>query len=120
MCNKNFETFNFDECSTTNSLIFVVDMVNGFIDYGNMASTTIKKIVPNLVEFLSLVQQKKLSIYFLNDAHHPQALEFQSYPSHCLQGTQESNIINELKTIKGTIIEKNSTNGFHALQKYDF
>lgn len=47
------------------------------------------------------------------DSHQKSSQEFITYPPHCLKGSEESEIIEELKIIGGyQLIEKNSTNGF--------
>jgi nicotinamidase-related amidase len=95
-------------------------MVNGFVNEGNLASPRIKKIVPKMQFFLKLCQQKNIARYAVNDAHTSSSLEFNSYPSHCLFGSDESNLISELLTYDLTIINKNSTNAFFMLQGLDF
>ena len=47
-------------------------------------------------------------------------MEFNSYPKHCVKGTSESEIIEELKPYAERVIEKNSTNGFLSAGWQDF
>lgn len=93
-------------------LIFVVDMINGFVNEGNLADTTIKRIVPNIIEHL-----KENDSIFIQDAHDINAQEFTYFPKHCIKGTPESDIISELQPFVTKTLLKNSTNAFHVLDK---
>lgn len=94
-------------------LLFVVDMVNGFVKEGNMHDTKIMSIVESIQEEC----EKHESRIFIADTHKKDAIEFKSFPEHCIEGTSESEIIDELKPYVTTILEKNSTNAFHVLDK---
>src|SRR5699024_11184662 len=57
-------------------------------------------------------------LFFL-DSHEKDSQEFRYFPTHCVTGTEEAELIKELKTedSKGPdtyYVEKNSTNGFHS------
>jgi nicotinamidase-related amidase len=48
------------------------------------------------------------------DAHDEDSPEFSVYPPHSIRGTWQSQVVQEISDIGGyTLIEKNSTNGFH-------
>jgi len=51
---------------------------------------------------------------FLCDHHLENASEFNVFPSHCVSGTEEAEIVDELKAFsdKAIVIHKHSTNGF--------
>lgn len=93
--------------------LFVVDMVNGFIKEGAMHDEKIMAIVPVIKERIKEYQNE--DVYFIADTHEAEAIEFNSFPKHCVKGTSESEIIDELKPFVHHLIEKNSTNTFHAL-----
>lgn len=99
--------------------IFVVDMIRGFCEEGAMADAKILDIVPNITKLLTLPSQVKEVIFFI-DAHEEDAIEFKSFPKHCIKGTKEAEIVDGLQTyVSGeAIIYKNSTNGFHELEDY--
>ena len=47
------------------------------------------------------------------DCHEPTSIEFDAYPPHCLVGSTESEIIDELKEVGDyELVLKRSTNGF--------
>lgn len=96
------------------SLIVIVDMIKGFTQTGNMADPKISEIIPahlQLFEALPLADH----LYFV-DAHLKGCQEFQSFPEHCLKGSEESEIVEELQedSFHSEVIYKNSTNGFLA------
>lgn len=98
------------------TLVCVVDMVNGFVKLGAMSDIEINKITPNIINLLS----KDFNRIFITDNHDKNCIEFKSFPIHCLAGTEESEIIDELKLIMNKddkVYKKNSTNFFHLLQE---
>lgn len=91
-------------------IVFVVDMVNGFIKDGSMSDSSIGEIVPAVQEFLHKVHPS----IFICDSHDLNAREFESYPLHCIKNTEEAQVIDELKPYVKKIFLKNSTNAFHT------
>ncbi len=89
-------------------MVFVVDMNNGFLKQGALHDRGIMECVKPIE---TLLQQQIPSIFF-TDAHHVQAMEFDSYPAHCVEGTLECEIIDELYPYVKSKIEKHSTNAF--------
>lgn len=97
--------------------LFVVDMVNGFVYSGALASPRVAAIVENVVDLNKKMKGYK-KVFFL-DTHDENSLEFRSFPMHCIKGEFEAELIPELKTKDSEgqetfYIEKNSTNGFHS------
>lgn len=97
--------------------LFVVDMVNGFVYSGALASPRVAAIVENVVDLNKKMKGYK-KVFFL-DTHDENSLEFRSFPMHCIKGEFEAELIAELKTKDSEgqetfYIEKNSTNGFHS------
>lgn len=104
----------------TNPDIFVVDMINGFCKSGAMADTKIMDIVPNITKLLTNYAKNYQSLYFFVDSHKETAIEFKSFPTHCLEDSLESQVIAELQPFvnQAYVVYKNSTNGFHELESY--
>lgn len=96
-----------------NTAFIVVDMVNGFVREGVFASKRVEQIVPELVKLNNAFKDYK-KVFFL-DSHSKNASEFNFYVEHCIEGSSESNLIEELDdkdvNINATFIKKNSTNG---------
>lgn len=92
-------------------VIFVIDMINGFVKEGALSDKAIAQIgkpIRNLIERL------KTRTIFVCDAHDKNAKEFGSYPIHCLKGSKESQVMEELAPYNKEQIDKNSTNTFMA------
>lgn len=103
-----------DSFDSSNTVFVMVDIVNGFINEGAMASPDIGKIIPHVCELLKKCTAKGIPSVAFADCHNENCAEFDSFPVHCLEGTSESEIVDEIKDIGGyMLICKNSTNGFH-------
>ena len=99
---------NFEKIS---ELVIVVDMINGFIKKGSMCDTSICKIIPDMKRYLKNERDKGNTIIFIKEAHDIDCVEFKKFPMHCVKGTQEAQIIEELTPFvdKENVYEKNST-----------
>ncbi|MCI9042014.1 cysteine hydrolase family protein [Dubosiella newyorkensis] len=91
--------------------LFVVDMINGFIKEGALADST---IFPISKPIEALVQRLKDRTLFICDSHSADAVEFRSYPPHCIEKSHEAEVIDELLAYKQDVVYKNSTNTFMA------
>ncbi|MBP1525359.1 MAG: cysteine hydrolase [Spiroplasma ixodetis] len=109
--NLNFKTLK------GHNIIFIVDMVNGFAKKGNLFSSNINSIIKPIKNLLAKVNTNETKVIAFNDAHNEHSPEFHTFPSHCLENTIESELVEELKFDNIKIIKKNSTNGFFA---FDF
>lgn len=92
-------------------VIFVVDMVNGFVHEGALHDEKIDAITPSIQRLLKGLECKNV---FVCDNHPPHTREFEAYPAHCVIGTSEAEVIDDLKPYIKRMIPKNSTNTFMA------
>ncbi len=79
-----------------------VDIIEGFHRVGPLASPRVAKIIPNvvtLIEKLSDFGVPDDHIMFAQDCHPEGAQEFESYPPHCLEGSEEAQAVKELKQL---------------------
>lgn len=97
-------------------LLIVVDMINGFITEGNLHDLNIAKIIPNCEKLIQQFLKNGDDVIAMRDCHTEDSQEFLAYPPHCLVGSNESELVDELKKYQDemTIVLKNSTNGFFA------
>lgn len=97
-------------------LFVVVDMVNGFVNEGALADKGINRIVPNIVARMEKAFENGEMVVAFRDCHSINDEEFKSYPHHCLKGSNEGELIDELKPYQDRmiIIDKNTTNGFNT------
>ena len=97
--------------------LFIVDMNNGFVNFGNMANPEYNKLVPEQLKLINKFRTEEQLVAFVLEAHQKGAVEFNSYPEHCIAGTDEALLIPELineQTKKDTrTYTKNSTCGMH-------
>jgi len=97
-------------------LLVIVDMVNGFVEAGALADPSIQRIMPKIIETMKEFLAAKEPVLAFLDAHQSDAIEFQTFPVHCLDGTRESELADALLPYQDQLIlvKKNSTNGFFA------
>jgi nicotinamidase-related amidase len=93
--------------------LVIVDMVNGFLTQGTMASPRCAAVLPAVEALLQFSAENALACIAFADCHTPGCTEFSTFPPHCISGTAEAEIAPSLCKIGGFLrIEKNSTNGF--------
>lgn len=97
-------------------LLINVDMVNGFVKKGAMADTYIAHIIPEQIKWMEQIKEEEEGIAFMKDRHKERCQEFTKFPVHCIEGTEESEVIEELKTFEkeALVYQKNSTSGIYA------
>lgn len=101
------------ELDANKTVLMIVDMVNGFTNEGALQSSEIKNMTPEIVDLLKTCYKSGIASLAFADCHTNTSPEFDSYPAHCMVGTSESEIVDEIKEIGGyTLFAKNSTNGF--------
>lgn len=99
------------------SLLVVVDVINGFINEGNMKDAYIRHIVPGIKELVKeYVNKNNREVFYIRDSHAKDAIEFKKFPMHCLKNTTESEMVKELKEYEDDVRTylKNSTSALFA------
>ena len=96
-----------------NSAIISVDVINGFCTLGPLSSPRVKNIIDPITDLFNLAWNKGIQkILLIQDTHDPDAVEFGSYPPHCIRGTAEAETVPEFHELpyfsQMTILEKNS------------
>ena len=95
-------------------LLIIIDMINGFVKEGALADKQINNITPNIIKLIEESIENKTDIISIQEGHSENSKEFESFPSHCVLGTEEAELIDELVPYKDKmkLIRKNSTCGF--------
>ena len=98
--------------------LIVIDMIKGFYNEGLLASNRVENVILPISNLITNMNECKKIVFI--DSHTKDSSEFNSYPVHCIKGSNEENLIDEiedsLKEDKNyKIIKKNSINGFHSL-----
>ncbi len=93
--------------------LVIVDMINGFAREGALKSPRVEALIPNIAELFKTCDELKITKLAFADCHTTASPEFDAYPAHCMIGTSEGEMVDELRKLGGyTLIPKNSTNGF--------
>jgi nicotinamidase-related amidase len=96
--------------------VLVVDMLRGFLEPGHniYSGEAARGIIPNVRELLQREADSGSPILFICDHHDPDDLEFQMFPPHCVEGTEETQVIPELAEFvtASNVVPKKRFSGF--------
>ncbi len=93
-------------------LVIVVDMVNGFVKAGPMADPYIGHIIPIIQNIIiDYLNRDNTGVFIIKEGHSENATEFNVHPKHCIKGTYEAMLVDELAPLEPYCYEflKNST-----------
>jgi len=95
-------------------VLLVVDMLVGFLESGHnlYCGEDSRKIIPNVERLIQSEQTKGTEVFFVCDSHVPDDLEFETFPVHCVEGTEEAALISELSGYEGEVIYKRRYSAF--------
>ncbi len=93
--------------------IISVDVIKGFCNIGPLSSERVNTIVDPIVDLFNLAWgQGVRTIALAQDTHTEDAVEFMSYPPHCVRGTAESEAVDAYQQLpfydQFKIVEKNA------------
>lgn len=95
--------------------LYNIDMVEGFVNFGPMANPSYNSLVKEQLRITDDFVKDNESVNFIGEGHTENALEFESYPPHCILGTAEANFIPDFMDYidlpNTRIYRKNSING---------
>lgn len=94
------------------NVIIVVDMLNGFLKEGKLANPGARWVIPNIVDLVQRKAEEGWEMIFVCDNHKKDDLEFLMFPEHCVIGTEETGIIEELKRYYNVHVPKTRYSGF--------
>ena len=95
--------------------VISVDLTQGFCTVGPLASPRVQAIVAPVVRLFERAHALGVQHFVLpQDTHEPDAVEFGSFATHCVRGTEEAETVPELAALpfagQFTVIPKNSIN----------
>jgi nicotinamidase-related amidase len=80
--------------------VISVDVTNGFCYEGPLASPRVATIVKPIVALFQRAHALGVRHFILpQDTHDPEAVEFASYPPHCVRGSKQSQTVPEIKEL---------------------
>ncbi|MFZ0122260.1 MAG: isochorismatase family cysteine hydrolase [Pseudonocardiaceae bacterium] len=77
-------------------LLVVVDMQNGFLREGNLASDQCLAVLPAVLQEVAEALSVNRQVLFTADTHEIDDAEFTVFPEHCVRGTHEADLVDEL------------------------
>ncbi|MBS3991944.1 MAG: cysteine hydrolase [Erysipelothrix sp.] len=101
---------------SSQSVLLIIDMIEGFVNEGPLFDPYIRTIVPTLRRTMDFFKQQHWPMIAINDHHHSNSCEFKAFPPHCLSDTIESKLIKELHDEQLLVLHKNSVNAFMSPQ----
>jgi len=109
---ENLQSLNLNSLKKDETALIIVDMVNGFTKEGILSSPRINNLIPEIVRIKKMCSNLGIEIIAIADTHTNNSIEFESYPPHCLEKTNECEVVDELECFDLQIFKKNSTNAF--------
>lgn len=96
-----------------NTALVSVDVINGFCKAGPLASPRVARIAAPVAGLMQRAWEAGVRhILLTQDTHDPDAVEFGSWPAHCVRGTAEAQAVDEIRALPFydhmVTIEKNS------------
>ena len=103
-----------EELIKMKNVLVIVDMVKGFKEFGNMAITDVEYIDSEIVKLVEEFLKNGDDVISIQEGHTETSQEFNDFPSHCILGTPEAELVDSLKPFEKRmkVIRKNSTSGF--------
>lgn len=94
--------------------VLVIDMLKGFCKKGAplYVGDVCDELIPKMRKFLLKAKEENVPIFYICDSHSRDDLEFKMFHPHCIEGTEESELVDEFKGISGEMIKKNRYSGF--------
>ncbi len=110
-----------EQVAQDKTVLVIVDMINGFVREGALQSPRVDDLIPAIATLSEACDKYNVQKLAFADNHTMASPEFSAYPPHCLAGTSESEIVDEIKAVGGyRLIAKNSTNGFLEAEFMDW
>jgi len=106
------------------TVVMIVDMEKGFTDpQGTLfAGESVRQIIPHIRKILEEESQKGAHFIFTRDVHQPDDREFEMWPPHCVEGTWETEIDDDLADFAkdAIIIDKRRYSAFFDTHLEDY
>jgi nicotinate phosphoribosyltransferase len=96
-------------------VVIVSDMLRGFLEEGYplYCGSEARGIIPNVQNLMERESKQGSNIFYSCDHHTPNDPEFEMFPPHCVEGTEEAELIPELSQYPGEIIPKKTFSSFY-------
>ena len=97
-------------------MLYVVDMVNGFVNEGVLHDKHIRETIPEQIKLIEKMKEEGEGLAFIKECHGKDSTEFKNFLPHCIKGTSEAELVPELQLYedKAIVYLKNSTSAMFA------
>lgn len=97
-------------------MLYVVDMVNGFVNEGVLHDKHIRETIPEQIRLIEKIKGEQEGVAFIKENHSECSAEFKNFPQHCIAGTKEALLVPELQLYEkeALVYLKNSTSAMFA------
>ena len=96
-------------------ILMVTDVQEGFTRRGNLASPECTAAIPRVVRIVEEALDSGTPVIFTKDSHVENDREFEVFPRHCVVGTDEHDLVAELRPFEpqaAAVIEKRRYSAF--------
>lgn len=95
--------------------VLIIDMVRGFLEPGHplYCGDDARSVIAPIRALTEEEVRRGSTLFFICDNHAPDDLEFKIFPPHCIRGTEETEVIPELRDLPGEIIPKTRYSAFY-------
>lgn len=100
-------------------VLLVVDTQEGFTRQGNLASETCTAAIPRIRGVVEEERAAGTPVIFTKDSHRQGDPEFQMFPPHCIVGTAEHELVEELREFEpdaAAVVQKTRYSAFHQTE----
>jgi nicotinamidase/pyrazinamidase len=98
-------------------VLITVDTQEGFTRKGNLASDTCTSALPRIRKIVQEEQAAGTPVIFTKDSHREGDPEFEMFPPHCIVGTEEHDLVEELREFEpeaAAVVQKTRYSAFHG------
>lgn len=98
-------------------VLIVVDTQEGFTRKGNLASDTCTAAIPRIRKIVEDERAAGTPVIFTKDSHREGDPEFDMFPPHCIVGTDEHDLVEELREFEpgaAAVVQKTRYSAFHG------
>lgn len=99
------------------TLLVIMDMNNGFAKKGALYSPRTEALIQPIADLCFEAKAMGWTILALTDTHDETDIEMESFPKHAMAGTDEPEIVDEIKPFCDLILPKYTTGGFFEIQE---
>ena len=97
-------------------MLYVIDMVKGFVTEGVMHDEYIGHTVEEQVKLIKKFKKENQGIALVGEGHSKDCVEFKTFPEHCVLGTSEADFVEGIREFEedAKVYRKNSISALFA------